>query len=439
MRIRTIIALFMLLALALPAVARAQDDSDGVFVEWIDGRAQGGKLRFITQAEVCIVQKVNPDDATGTEVRERLNELVSITWGRGVGYSTGVDKLPMQYLHDGTRFRGRIKAMTDSGVQIQTRWSSPTPLGGDDSKRRPFNVPVEQVRFIALQEAGVEAASSPDTIDRLINGPTPDDDVLVMTHGESVALIHCIVLSVDERRVQVLWNNEDFKLDRSRVWGVRFAELPGSTPDAATGGGFLAIGPLGDERILGKSFLRNATDNANDRDININRPDGSRWTVNLSFVASIRFSSARVQSLTALSIAKAESVSLMGRPWPVRIGRSVTDLPLRLANRIYRDGIGCHAPARLTFDLPEPFELLVVTVGVDASAVPAGSVVFRVFDGDGKQLAESPMMNPGASSKRMVVKISGAKRIVLVADPDVRLDVGDHADWAEPRLVRPAK
>lgn len=127
--------------------------------------------------------------------------------------------------------------------------------------------------------------------------------------------------------------------------------------------------------------------------------------------------------------------------WPhapnLCVGRAT---PLRSGGRVFRRGIGTHAPTRVSWRVPEGTRFLRGLVGIDDSALYnepeyRGSVIFRVFVGE--QLAwESPLLSGGAQPLVMpAIDLSQAQRVTLEADPAGGYE-GDRANWLDLAFVR---
>lgn len=78
-----------------------------------------------------------------------------------------------------------------------------------------------------------------------------------------------------------------------------------------------------------------------------------------------------------------------------RANKSVDNNALRLNGKTYETGVGTHADSRLKIWVNGTGKRFSAIVGVDDEATERGSVQFRVT-GDGKVLAESPVMKKAA-------------------------------------------
>jgi len=130
----------------------------------------------------------------------------------------------------------------------------------------------------------------------------------------------------------------------------------------------------------------------------------------------------------------------LGMVWDHRIDGCVTGGELRTGGRVYRRGIGMHAPTRVTWELDGAFLSLRALVGVDDSALfnprdAQGSVVFRVLL-DGEIAWESGVVRGGDAVLPVPpIPLAGKSELTLEADMvgDFR---GDRANWLRVLLFR---
>ena len=115
-----------------------------------------------------------------------------------------------------------------------------------------------------------------------------------------------------------------------------------------------------------------------------------------------------------------------GRP---QIAKTIGGNPLMLDDRIYRHGIGTHAPSRFVIDLRGNATRFAAMVGVDDEVKPNGSVAFSVWV-DGQRVADSGVMRAGQVPQLMSVNLVGASLMELRADDGDDGKDSDHADWA---------
>ena len=121
----------------------------------------------------------------------------------------------------------------------------------------------------------------------------------------------------------------------------------------------------------------------------------------------------------------------------LQLDRSFIGQPLRIGSRRYAKGLGTHANSRIEIALGPACRELRAHVGADLNEPTrkaGGSVVF-IVKVDGRECFRSQVLEPGMEPVAVAVKLDGAKKLELIADTSINGYIGDHADWADARLV----
>jgi hypothetical protein len=212
------------------------------------------------------------------------------------------------------------------------------------------------------------------------------------------------------------------------------------------------------ERIYGIVFARGASAPRRAQAI-VTLVDGSRlagnvragrggvWTVTTTFGPSfelpvgvwraVEWNNERVVYLSDLTPTRTQFEGVIHRDWPVRFDRSVVGAALSIDGREYAKGIGVHSRTTIEYALAEPFERLLVDVGIDDFVRPRGDVEFRVLGDD--RVLHAVSVTGSDPPQALSIDVGGVRRLVLVVDYGRGLDVADHADWADARLIRPKR
>lgn len=115
-----------------------------------------------------------------------------------------------------------------------------------------------------------------------------------------------------------------------------------------------------------------------------------------------------------------------------RRDKDIEDRPLRLASRIYRKGIGTHAPSEIAYSLGGQFARFSAVIG---GAEVNGTVVFQVY-GDDKLLFDSGVLRGLRDVKRVDVSLPGVQQLRLVVTDAGDGYFSDEANWADARLEK---
>lgn len=172
---------------------------------------------------------------------------------------------------------------------------------------------------------------------------------------------------------------------------------------------------------------------------------GAELALDLGHVAEIAVDDGALVFLSDLTPLREEGRGVpfgdeLGMVWPYRIDRAVSGGPLTTAGRVWRRGIGMHAPTKVVWALDGEYRRLRGSVGIDDSALwnpeeARGSVVFRVLL-DGKSEWESGVVRGGDGVTALpVIELGAARELTLEVDMagDFR---GDRANWLRMMLIR---
>ncbi len=191
-----------------------------------------------------------------------------------------------------------------------------------------------------------------------------------------------------------------------------------------------AICVIDDEYRIAGDILRTSSDSISLRGV-------SDATISLSVptIREIRFHSTRVVYLSDLKPTGQQHRSAFDIRWPVRVDRAVSNRPMAMKGRSYAKGLGVHAHNEITYELDQAYQSFAATIGIDDFTRPAGHVIFQVF-GDDRELFNSSPITGRDEPRDVLVDLAGVRIIRLVVTQAQQLDIGDHADWANARLIK---
>lgn len=178
-----------------------------------------------------------------------------------------------------------------------------------------------------------------------------------------------------------------------------------------------------------------------DRDnLKLTTPAGVQMMLALSNLAAIEF---KVQYLSDLKpesmdwrpfFGTAAGAKLSAGFYRPRFNRGLERAELRLGDKAYTKGLALHSRTEIVFRLPEKFRSFKCIAGLDDLVRPAGDVRL-VIHGDEKQLLD--MVITGKDEPRPIdVDLSGIKRLKILVDFGSDLDVADHLNLCDARLLK---
>lgn len=260
-----------------------------------------------------------------------------------------------------------------------------------------------------------------------------DEDRLLVKLGDDLEPLSGLIETLDAGEAAFDFSGELRKLPREKLYGIVLA-LVSRPPDHM---GHCLI-TLADGSTLWGKVAR-----LQDGKLHLQPSEDVELAIPWESVARVDVRSSRMVFLSDLEPVDAEHQPLvtLKRNW--QRDKSVDGRQLKLDGIEYEKGIGVASRSVLTFESGGRWDLLAATIGIDDETNRHGHCVF-VVEGDGRELGRWPARGgvkqgePGGPQS-IQVDITGIDRVTLIVEPGEDLDLADHADWCEVRLVKQTK
>ncbi|MFQ5423749.1 MAG: NPCBM/NEW2 domain-containing protein [Phycisphaerae bacterium] len=383
-----------------------------VRLETLDGRTVDARVVRIEPDGRVVARTAAGDAVFALADLDRIDRP-NAAGASGVADTTG--PRCVFFLEDGGRLAGRfVETLGAGGAGRRLR----VGIGLKQAVDLPFDR-IAGIRFAAeRQPAGEDEFQT-----RLAARAAGRDLLIVLRSGKPVVLPGAMESLSPEG-----WSFRFGRRTRSAALEQAYAVVLGrGAGGAALQAAMLRL--IHDERLHGRIVSADAAA------VVVDAGAIGRLAIPWSRIERIDLASGRVVYLSDLNPIASDVRSVFGTEWPVQWDRNVTGGAIALDGRTYRKGIGVHAHATLTWELEPGFERVLAVVGLDDSVRPRGSVVFRVR-GDGRLLFESDETTGSDPPRAIAVEVAGVRRLTLECDESRGLDIGDHADWANARLIR---
>ena len=247
-------------------------------------------------------------------------------------------------------------------------------------------------------------------------------DLVFLNTPEGPRSIDVLVESIAEETITVSISGESREVDRTRIYGIVFAERDREQSDALCNVQFAC----GDE--LAGSIVQ-----MQDGQLTLQTPFDTGLQLPYSEVASIEIDSPRHMYLSDLEPLSVEESTLLSLPAPWQRDRSVDGQPLRLGARQYTHGLGVHAASRLTFAVERQFETFQAVVGIDAETEGNGDCEVVVYADDEELFRQR--VRGGEPPVTIRLELRSPRRITLAVEPGEGYDLADHVSWCDVRLL----
>jgi hypothetical protein len=380
--------------------------SDPVFTaHLIDGTTRSGRIhRFGAEGEIALVP------ADGGEQVVPIGRLLKLTRD-SVAFSLTPADGSLVLFPDGDRlYRTVIGPANETTLEVQSY-----ALGN-------VAIPLESLLGLVLALPS-ETAAVDALLERVRTEPRPSE-VLWLANGDRLT---GGFLGLDEKRIKFQAPTGPIDLDRGGIVALGFDPAPVVYPRPE--GPYLEL-TMADGSRLGVT-------NARIEQGHVVATTRFKSTIRLALSELVQVH-ARTSAIAYLSERKATAEQYVGYVGPTRPYRrdlNVDGHPLRLAGQGYDRGLGTQSRTLLAYRLAPGDARFQALVGLDDSAGPLGSVVFRVLV-DGKERFVSPPMSVRDTPKPIDVELTGAKVLILVTEFGERGEIRDLADWVEARIIR---
>ncbi len=391
------------IALAQPATSPVDPQ---VRTETLDARASKGRLAALSDSHVTLK----------TETGEKKIPLADMS---EMTQSKPSD--PMSHLGQAVIASPGGRTITVAGLSVA------------DGKMKFTNSSLGGMSFAFSSVTAIYLPGSSGTAAKVAAkcvemGLEPDDQDLVVVARKTGGLLGVkgILKSVDDKALTFSWKGSDRMISLPTVRAIFLA--PTGASKAAK---FRGVLTLGDGSSVGFASVRYT---GGVFGISVDGSSVSKMPAGK--MASIKFLSDRVVSLSDLKPQAVKQHGLLDTTMGWRIDRSVGGGPITMGRRVYSRGLGLHSFCELTYSLDGQFRALIATVGIDDIVRPGGDAELT-FIGDGKKLI-APLRITGKGKPQAVrIPLAGVRSFVIrVGYGKDQLDVGDHVDFAGARLIK---
>ncbi len=398
--VRPIFLLMLLIVLAV-APAIAQDDlTTKDTISAIDGRTiegviaaidQQGQIHLVDGSSIGLAQVL--DIARNVTVEEKR-------------------QLPIEvHLAHGGTLLSKSAQLNNERVALATSFGS-------------IELPIESVRAIVFRPASLT-----DAVSASIASPSNQFDSVWAESSEGLHSASGLVRSIADGKVMGEFSGQDRSISLAKVVAYVAADLGLKPP---TG--------LAQIHLSDGSQVLASIDGLVDQRLTVQIPGGVRAEIPWGSVARIAIESDRLVWISDLQPIESIQEPLVTNSRATQNDRSIDGNPLTLRTSQQREllkfdkGLGVHAYARLVYRNDAGYDRLNAIAGIDSETQGYGDCVFSVR-GDGIELWSQRIR--GTDDPVIVeVDVSNVQEISLIVEPGAQLDLADHANWCNARLLK---
>jgi hypothetical protein len=322
-------------------------------------------------------------------------------------------------LVDGSTFTAQEFIVRDRKAQVN--------LGDKDT----LDVPVRDIATVRFQAAS-ETLSKEWT---RILGLQSDTDLLVVRKADTLDYHKGLLGDITAATVNFDMDGDKVPLKRPNVFGLSYYHAGGRELPAAiclvsdNAGGRWSVCRL--EMSSDKLLLITTTD------LVIERP--------LERLTNLDFSRGKILYLSDLKPDTTRFTPYFGTEKEVpaitgffapRQDQNLEGKPLQLDGKQYSKGLAVHSRTELVYRLPGKFSRLKATAGIDDAVRPNGNVRL-VIRGDDKVLLEETVAGKTPATLLDIdLDMTGVRRLGILVDFGEDMDVADHLDLCNARIIK---
>ncbi len=318
------------------------------------------------------------------------------------------------HLFDGGRIAGELIEQSDETIVANTVLGTSTVF--------PFE------RLAAVQFAtATDFPRSGEFLLKALGNRLPGHDVLITRSAGDAKSVRGRLEKITKEAGTFTFADRERSFKLERVFAIVFAQA--SPPNGAN----RVTATLNDENIFGATFLR-----ASPLNISLAASFGGEFDLQIDQLRHLRMAGSRLVYLSDLKPAHVETRGILHKPAEMKLDRSAAGAMISLDGRQYEKGLGVKAYTEVVYDLEGEFATFVATVGMDDAVRPRGRASVRVL-GDGKMLFQIENLTGEQRSQLIRIDVAGVQKLTVITDFGDAVDLSDHVDWGDARLIKPVK
>ncbi len=311
-------------------------------------------------------------------------------------------------------FRGAVAAAGQDTVKAQTSFAG------------LLTIPFDKLAGIAIASA-TDYSQANAAFQKVLAARQVGSDVLITRSTDNVKTLRGRLIELGPDGCAFEFAGRTRTLGIDKIFGVVFALGTETTSHAESTF----------ELVDGSSFAATPIACADDH-FELETAFAGRLHIEAEQVLGVLVSSPRLEYISDLAIVNRRTEGMLHGDWPIQFDKSVAGGVLSIDGRIFRRGLGVHSLTKIDYDIDAAFETFVAVIGIDDEVRPRGDVVFQVL-GDDRVLFDSGSVNGHETGRHIRVDVKGVNKLTLLVEFGEGLDLADHADWANARLIRPAR
>ena len=234
-----------------------------------------------------------------------------------------------------------------------------------------------------------------------------------------------VVVELTDKSVKFLLDGEEELIKREKIFGLLFGRRPAGLKPAS-----VRIELVNGDVVLAASVIGSA------KGLTAKLSSKAEVPLLLEQLKSIDLSQGKLRYLSQLEPRDVKYTPYFDVTWEYRRDTNMDGGPLRLGNKVYPRGLCLHSKTQLKYRLGGEYRRLQTVIGIDHLVASNGYGDCRlVISGDGKSLFEAEVKAKD-SPRPIDLDVEGVVMLEILVDFGGNLDISDHLDLADAKLVK---
>lgn len=385
-----------------------------VEVSTLSGAAATGELKQLSATELVIVQ-------AGKDRTIPLSDLLEVKLKTDSAGTAPAGSVRVR-LADGTILTCQDVAIADKIATLTT------------AVYGTVTVPSESLLSIRLTPADAALTGKWDELLRR----TIKRDLLVMPKdapagGEKRKVLDFLdgsIAGVDKKQVNFLLDGTAIPIPRERLYGLVFAKRKASTAKP-----ICETTLAGGDRMAAKAVAF-----AGAGTVKITLLSGGTVDVPVDRLRMLDFSLGKVRYLSRMEPREVKYTPYFDLVWKYHRDRNRRGSPLRLGDKTFQRGLWIHSKTYLRYRLSGEYRRFKAVMGIDHEVAAKGGDVHVVISvikiGDQRKVLLETDVRGTDKPRELDLDVTGARELEILVDFGKNLDIADHLDLGDARVLK---
>ncbi len=257
-------------------------------------------------------------------------------------------------------------------------------------------------------------------------------DLLVIRkkHAEGDILDHLsgVTGDINDQSINFLLGEDDISINRNKVFGIIYRTRKSETDE-----------PTCLVRLVGSDVIQTSAVTSDGKQLRATLTTGADISIPIDKLQSLDFSRGKVLHLSQIKPREVRFTPMFDYIpglFDYRRDCNLSDGgPLQLGNETYARGLAIHSKTYLRYRIGRDYRRFQAIMGIDNAVAHKGGDVHVVISGDGKKLLETDVR--GVDKPVPIdLDISGVLNLEILVDFGGDLDIADHLDLADAKVIK---